>query len=80
MVEDNPRRPASPYGLFKLAAEELAGPYTREHAVPVTILRCFTVYEPRQQSEMALSRFIFLAARGEPVKIFGDGTQRREII
>ncbi len=79
MVEDNPRRLASPYGLSKLAAEELAGLYAREHAVPVTILCCFTVYGRRQRPEMALSRFIFLAARGEPIKIFGGGTQSRQM-
>ncbi len=79
VAEDDLRRPASPYGLSKLAAEELVGLYAREHAVPATILRYFTVYGPRQRPEMALSRFISLAARGEPVEVFGDGTQRREM-
>jgi len=77
--EDDPRRPTSPYGLSKLAAEELVGIYAREHAVPATILRYFTVYGPRQRPEMALSRFISLAARGEPVEVFGDGIQSREM-
>ena len=79
VAEEAPRRPASPYGLSKLAAEELVGLYAREHVVPATILRYFTVYGPRQRPEMALSRFISLAARGEPVKVFGDGTQSREM-
>lgn len=77
--ESDPRRPASPYGLSKLAAEELVRLYEREHAVPATILRYFTVYGPRQRPEMALSRFISLAASGEPVEVFGDGTQSREM-
>ncbi len=79
VAEDDPRRSASPYGLSKLAAEELVRLYAREHAVPATILRYFTVYGPRQRPEMALSRFISLAARGEPVEVFGDGTQIREM-
>lgn len=77
--EEAPRRPASPYGLSKLAAEELVGLYERERAVPATVLRYFTVYGPRQRPEMALSRFISLAFRGEPVEVFGDGTQSREM-
>ena len=71
VVEDDSRMPTSPYGLSKLAAEELVGLYARDYAVPVTILRYFTVYGPRQRSEMALSRFIYLATRGEPVKSLG---------
>jgi len=77
--EDAPRRPASPYGLTKLAAEELVGLYGRERRVSATILRYFTVYGPRQRPEMALSRFISLASRREAVEVFGDGTQIREM-
>lgn len=77
--EEAPRRPASPYGLSKLAAEELIRLYGREREVPATILRYFTVYGPRQRPEMALSRFISLASRGAPVEVFGDGAQSREM-
>jgi UDP-glucose 4-epimerase len=79
VAEDDPRRPASPYGFSKLAAEELVGLYAREQAVPATILRYFTVYGPRQRPEMALSRFISRAARGETLQVFGDGNQMREM-
>jgi nucleoside-diphosphate-sugar epimerase len=77
--EDAARRPASPYGLSKLAAEELVELYARERGVPSTVLRYFTVYGPRQRPEMALSRFIFAASRGRPVKVYGDGEQVREL-
>lgn len=77
--EDAPRRPASPYGWSKLAAEELVGLFGREREVSAAVLRYFTVYGPRQRPEMALSRFISLAFRGEAVEVFGDGTQRREM-
>ncbi len=79
VAEDHPRRPASPYGLSKLAAEELIRLYARERGVPATILRYFTVYGPRQRPEMALSRFVFAALRGRPVEVFGDGRQRRDM-
>jgi UDP-glucuronate 4-epimerase len=77
--EEHPRRPASPYGLSKLAAEELIGLHARERGVPATIVRYFSVYGPRQRPEMALSRFIFAALRGRRVEIFGDGEQRRDM-
>jgi nucleoside-diphosphate-sugar epimerase len=77
--EDHPRRPTSPYGLSKLAAEELIQLYRRERGVPGTILRYFTVYGPRQRPEMAVSRFIFSALRGRPVDVYGDGEQIRDM-
>ncbi len=79
MREDSRRRPASPYGLSKLAAEELVGLYARERGVPATVLRYFTVYGPRQRPDMALSRFISAAVRDEALKVFGDGNQLREM-
>lgn len=77
--EDHPKRPTSPYGLSKLAAEELVGLYARERGIPGTILRYFTIYGPRQRPEMAVSRFISSALRGRPVEVFGDGGQVREM-
>jgi UDP-glucuronate 4-epimerase len=79
LSEDARRRPASPYGLSKLAAEELVALYGREKAVPATTLRYFTVYGPRQRPEMALASFISAAARGVPITVFGDGEQVREM-
>jgi UDP-glucuronate 4-epimerase len=77
--EDHGRRPASPYGFSKLAAEDLIGLYVRERGVRTTILRYFTVYGPRQRPEMALSRFISAAFRERPVEVFGDGEQKRDM-
>ena len=79
MVEDDSRMPTSPYGLSKLAAEELVGLYARERGVPSTVLRYFTVYGPRQRPEMALARFVSAAIEGRGVEIFGDGDQVREM-
>jgi UDP-glucuronate 4-epimerase len=65
--------------MSKLAAEELVGLYGCERGVPATVVRYFPVYGPRQRPEMAFSRFISLALSGEPVEVFGDGTQTREM-
>ena len=77
--EDHPLRPASPYGLSKLAAEELIRLHARERGVRATIPRYFTVYGPRQRPEMAFSRFISAALRGRPVEVFGDGEHARDL-
>lgn len=79
LAENSARSPASPYGLSRLAAEELVWLYARERGVATTVLRYFTVYGPRQRPEMALSRFISAAISGQPVEIFGDGEQSREM-
>ncbi|MDP8940593.1 MAG: GDP-mannose 4,6-dehydratase [Actinomycetota bacterium] len=78
-AEDDPRQPASPYGMSKLAAEELVALYGRERGVPATVLRYFTVYGPRQRPEMALAHFLFAARKGRPVEVFGDGEQTRDM-
>ncbi len=79
VAEDGTFRPASPYGMSKVAAEELVRLYARERGVTSTVLRYFTVYGPRQRPEMALSRFISAISSGEPVEVFGDGSQAREM-
>ncbi len=77
VTEDSRLRPASPYGLSKLAAEELVGLYVRQRGVPATILRYFTVYGPRQRPDMAYRIFCERLLRGEAVTVFGDGAQSR---
>ncbi|MHB8659772.1 MAG: NAD-dependent epimerase/dehydratase family protein [Solirubrobacteraceae bacterium] len=76
--EDAQRRPHSPYGMTKLAVEELAGVYLRNHGVPVIGLRYFTVYGPGQRPDMAFARFISQLLAGHQLTIFGDGRQIRD--
>jgi nucleoside-diphosphate-sugar epimerase len=71
-------RPVSPYGMTKVATEELAGVYHRTRDVPVVGLRYFTVYGPRQRPDMAFTRFLTRALRGEELTVFGDGHQVRD--
>jgi UDP-glucose 4-epimerase len=71
-------KPVSPYGMTKLAAEHLAFVYMRNFGVPVTSLRYFTVYGPRQRPDMAFSRFMHALVEDEEIEILGDGEQTRE--
>ncbi len=70
--------PVSPYGLTKLAGEHLCRLYFSRWAVPVVMLRYFTVYGPRQRPDMAFTRFIRAATARDPIEIFGDGKQSRD--
>lgn len=71
-------RPASPYGVSKLAAELLMDTYARSFGVPGVSLRYFSVYGPRQRPDMAVHRFTEALLDGRPVEIFGDGRQARD--
>jgi len=77
--EDMPlNRPISPYAATKLAGELLCSTYHHLYGFPVTCLRFFTVYGPRQRPDMAIHRFVRLTEQDEPVPIYGDGTARRD--
>lgn len=75
--EDSPLHPASPYGITKLAAEQLTFAYHRAFGLPVVALRYFSIYGPRQRPDMAYHIFIRSLLRHEPITIFGDGEQSR---
>ncbi len=76
--EDQLPRPVSPYGVSKLAAEHLCLLYARQYGLPVTALRYFSVYGPRQRPDMAFRIFIRALLRGEPIQLLGDGEQTRD--
>jgi UDP-glucose 4-epimerase len=71
-------RPFSPYGMTKLAGEHLVLLYGRNFGLPVVALRYFTVYGPRQRPDMAFHRFCRSLLRGEPLTVYGDGSQSRD--
>jgi UDP-glucose 4-epimerase len=71
-------RPFSPYGVTKLAGEHLVLLYGRNFGLPVSALRYFTVYGPRQRPDMAFHRFCKALLRGETITVYGDGTQSRD--
>lgn len=75
--ESSRLQPTSPYGVSKLAAEELVRTYSRTQGLNYTILRYFSVFGPGQRPDMAYNRIIKAISSGDPVTIFGDGNQTR---
>ena len=78
MREDALPQPVSPYGVTKLAAEQLCYLYYANHRVPTTSVRYFTVYGPRQRPDMAFHKFMRAALRGDAITLYGDGEQTRD--
>jgi nucleoside-diphosphate-sugar epimerase len=75
--EDQVPHPLSPYGVSKLAAEQLVEAYRRTRGLSATVLRLFSVYGPGQRPDMAYSVFCERLLDGRPVEIAGDGLQSR---
>ncbi len=71
-------RPLSPYAASKRAAELLCATYHTLYGLDITVLRYFTVYGPAGRPDMSLFIFAERLLRGEPLEIFGDGSQERD--
>ena len=78
MKEDSLLKPVSPYGVTKLAGENLCYLYWKNYNVPTVSLRYFTVYGPRQRPDMAIHNFVRAIFKGDEITVFGDGTQTRD--
>ncbi|WP_337173295.1 GDP-mannose 4,6-dehydratase [Paludisphaera sp.] len=70
--------PVSPYAASKKACELMAHAFQHLHGLPVTGLRFFTAYGPRNRPDLAIAKFADLIERGRPVPMFGDGSTRRD--
>lgn len=75
--EDQETVPVSPYGVTKLAGENLVRLYHANYNVPAAALRYFTVYGPRQRPDMAFHKLARSLYLGEPFHVFGSGEQSR---
>jgi nucleoside-diphosphate-sugar epimerase len=71
-------KPYSPYGVTKLAAENLISLYHENYNLPAVSCRFFTVYGPRQRPDMAFNRFITAGLKGRPITVYGSGEQTRD--
>jgi nucleoside-diphosphate-sugar epimerase len=71
-------QPVSPYGVTKLAAEQLCRLYALSDGIPVVSLRYFTVYGPGQRPDMSFNRFIGAILEGRELELYGDGEQTRD--
>jgi nucleoside-diphosphate-sugar epimerase len=72
-----PTRPISPYGVTKLAGEQMARAFLDAFELPSVVLRYFSVYGPRQRPDMGYHKFIRALSLDEPLEICGDGQQIR---
>jgi UDP-glucose 4-epimerase len=82
VAEEAPKEPISPYGITKLASEHYAAMY-RRLGVPSLVVRPSNVYGPGQEPfrGQGLAATAFGAAlRGDPLTLFGDGSQRRDYL
>ncbi|MBI4873601.1 MAG: GDP-mannose 4,6-dehydratase [Acidobacteria bacterium] len=78
VTEEHPKKPYSPYGVTKLAAEQLCSLYADNFGVPAVSLRLFTVCGPRQRPDMMFHRLIGAALKGVRFQVFGDGGMVRD--
>jgi nucleoside-diphosphate-sugar epimerase len=79
VAEDHFKAPYSPYGVTKLAAEQLCSLYHANFGLPSVSLRLFTVFGPRQRPDMLFSRLIAAAFAGTRFPLFGDGEMHRDM-
>ena len=83
IAEDHPTKPASPYAASKLAGEALTLSYFHAYGLPTTVVRPFNTYGPFQRSVGeggVVAIFNRLSLLGEPLRIYGDGTQTRDLL
>src|SRR6476660_3397493 len=75
----NPIGPRSCYDEGKRCAETLFFDYHRQHGLPIKVMRIFNTYGPRMHPAdgRVVSNFIIQALSGEPISIYGDGSQTR---
>jgi len=68
----------SPYAASKKAAESLCYAYHHLYGLDVTVLRYFTVYGPAEQPDMSVFRSVKWITEGDPIQLYGDGSQERD--
>ncbi len=71
--------PISPYGVTKLSAEVLCRSYHTLYGIPITVVRIFSAFGPRQRPELALHLFARCIKRGEEIPLLGSGEASRDI-
>ena len=69
--------PLQAYAASKKGAEAMTHAYHYLYGIDVTVVRFFTVYGPAGRPDMSIFRFIRWILEGEPIQLFGDGTQSR---
>ena len=81
--EDRPLDFHTPYGCSKGAADQYVLDYARSFGLPATVLRMSCIYGPRQmgtEDQGWIAHFLIRALRGEPISVYGDGRQVRDVM
>jgi UDP-glucose 4-epimerase len=81
--ETHPTKPASPYAASKLSGEALTLSYGHAYGMPTTVVRPFNTYGPFQRSVGeggVVAIFTRRSLVGEPLRIYGDGRQTRDLL
>ena len=83
IAEDQPLDFCSPYGCSKGAADQYVLDYARIYGLPATVFRMSCIYGPRQfgtEDQGWVAHFLLRALRGEPITVYGDGKQVRDVL
>jgi CDP-paratose 2-epimerase len=81
--EDFPLSFATPYGCSKGAADQYVLDYAHSFGMPTCVLRMSCIYGPRQlgtEDQGWVAHFMFRAVQDQPITLFGDGRQVRDIL
>jgi UDP-glucose 4-epimerase len=82
ITEEHPNAPTNTYGAAKLAGEAYARAFHITYRFPAVVIRMFNNYGPRCHHEgdcgEVIPRFLLRCLAGQPMVIFGDGTQTRD--
>jgi UDP-glucose 4-epimerase len=81
--EDHPVKPASPYAASKIAGEALTLSFFHAYGLPTTVVRPFNTYGPFQRSVGeggVVAIFTRRSLEGDELRIYGDGTQTRDLL
>ena len=83
IAETQPLDFHSPYGCSKGAADQYVRDYSRIYGLPTVVFRMSCIYGPRQfgtEDQGWVAHFIIAAVTGQPITIYGDGKQVRDIL
>jgi UDP-glucose 4-epimerase len=82
MTEEHPTQPHTVYGASKLAGESYTHAYYKTYGYPTVVIRPFNAYGPRSHHEgdsgEVIPKFVLRCMSGQPMVIFGDGSQTRD--
>ncbi len=73
----------TPYGCSKGVADQYVLDYARSYGIPAAVLRMSCIYGPRQfgtEDQGWVAHFLIRALEGQPISIFGDGRQVRDVL